>query len=412
MSEVAPAPSARSLVGDGPDAPAGTAQLSELEASLLRGLSLARLAVFAWMVVVVVVARSDIANRAVAWGGLAVIGAWSAWEFVRVRSSMSERTAGLITTVETVLAAALLVADPWVWQSAVGQRFASAWPLMPVLAAAIIWGRRGGLICALALGMVNGIALAGRTLLGEMAQLSDAGGQSLSIASTVALWVVAGVAAGAVVERLRRAERRVAQAEVREEMARELHDGVLQTLAVVQRRSSDGELSQLARDQELDLRSWLFGDADLAEADVSLGAALREAARRAERTHRLRVQVVGVGLDDEMSENSPSGTAGFGGAGTIGSHIVSALAGAAGEAMTNAAKHGDASAVTLFVEVGDDEVFVSVKDDGAGFDVDAAEPGIGMTQSITGRLAEVGGGAHWRSTAGGGTEVTFTVPVK
>ncbi|MCB1028866.1 MAG: hypothetical protein KDB24_14020, partial [Microthrixaceae bacterium] len=245
-----------------PALPTGTGAdgLSELEASLLRGLSLARLAVFAWMAVVVTVARDDVANRAVAWGGLAVIGAWSAWEFARVRSPMSERTAGMITSIESVLAAALLVADPWVWDSAVGQRFASAWPLMPVLGAAIIWGRRGGLVVSLALGAVNGVALAGRAVVGELARLTDAGGQSLSIASTVALWVVAGVAAGAIVERLRRAERRVAQAEVREEMARELHDGVLQTLAVVQRRSSDDELARLARDQELDLRSWLFGD--------------------------------------------------------------------------------------------------------------------------------------------------------
>ena len=76
-----------------------TERLPELEASLLRGLSLARLAVFAWMVVVVVVARNGIASPAVAWGGLAVIGAWSGWEFARVRSPLSERTAGMITAM-------------------------------------------------------------------------------------------------------------------------------------------------------------------------------------------------------------------------------------------------------------------------------------------------------------------------
>ena len=378
-----------------------TERLPELEASLLRGLSLARLAVFAWMVVVVVVARNGIASPAVAWGGLAVIGAWSGWEFARVRSPLSERTAGMITAMEAVLAAALLVADPWVWESSVGQRFASAWPLMPVLGAAIIWGRRGGLICALALGAVNAVALAGRAVVGELAQLSAAGGQSLSIASTVALWLVAGIAAGAVVERLRSAERRVAQAEAREEIARELHDGVLQTLAVVQRRSTDEELSQLARDQELDLRSWLFGDHAAHEADLTLGAALRQAAHRAERTHRLRVQVVGVGLDDLATPVSSD---------PVPPEIIAALAGAAGEAMTNAAKHGDATTVTMYVEVGDEEVFVSIKDDGAGFDVAAAIPGIGITQSITGRLSAVGGSAEWRSNPGHGAEVTLTVP--
>jgi|CXWK01.1.fsa_nt_gi signal transduction histidine kinase len=385
-----------------PATPLGSAQLPELEASLLRGLSLARLAVFAWMVVVVIVARNDVANPWVAWGGLGVIGVWSLWEFARVRAPMTQRFAGIVTVIETGLAAALLIADPWVWTSTVGQRYASAWPLMPVLAAAIIWERRGGLVAALTLGAVNAVALAGLAFVGELARLADAGGQSLSIASTVALWLVAGLAAGAVVERLGRAERRVAQAEVREEMARELHDGVLQTLAVVQRRSTDSELSRLARDQELDLRSWLFGDDDLAGPELALGPALRDVARRAERTHRLRVQVVGVGLDED---------AGGGTEAAVDPSIIAALAGAAGEAMTNAAKHGNAGAVTLYVELDDDAVFVSVKDDGAGFDVEGAEAGIGMSQSITGRIEAVGGRVGWRSTAPHGAEVSLTVPL-
>ena len=111
-------------------------------------MSLARLAVFAWMVVVVIVARNDVANPWVAWGGLGVIGVWSLWEFARVRAPMTQRFAGIVTVIETGLAAALLIADPWVWTSTVGQRYASAWPLMPVLAAAIIWERRGGLVAA------------------------------------------------------------------------------------------------------------------------------------------------------------------------------------------------------------------------------------------------------------------------
>ncbi|MEZ5381914.1 MAG: ATP-binding protein [Microthrixaceae bacterium] len=384
-------------------APQASRRLPELEASLLRGLSVARLAVLAWMVVVVVVARAEVANRWVAWGGLAVIAAWSTWEFLAVRKPLTERTARTLTTIEASLAAALLVADPWVWDTEVGQRFASAWPIMPVLGAAIIWGRRGGITAAIALGAVNGLALAGRTVVGELAQLSDAGGQSLAIASTAALWLVAGLAAGAVVERLRRAERAVAQAEVREELARELHDGVLQTLAVVQRRSADEELSRLARDQELDLRAWLFGDTQVAAPEPGLGPALREAARRAERTHGLRVQVVGVGLDDhDASPTQPE----------LGAALTSALAGAAGEAITNAAKHGRAQVVTVYAEVGDDEVFVSIKDDGRGFDVEAATPGIGMTQSITGRVESAGGRAAWRSGPSGGAEVTLRVPLR
>ena len=95
----------------------------------------------------------------------------------------------------------------------------------------------------------------------------------------------------------------------------------------------------------------------------------------------------------------------------LGMVSAAALAGAAGEAMTNAAKHGNAGAVTLYVELDDDAVFVSVKDDGAGFDVEGAEAGIGMSQSITGRIEAVGGRVGWRSTAPHGAEVSLTVPL-
>src|SRR5947208_1919513 len=78
-----------------------------------------------------------------------------------------------------------------------------------------------------------------------------------------------------------RAER--IRSEERAEMAAHLHDSVLQTLALVQRRANDpGEVSALARRQERELRAWLSGrTAQLGER--RLVAALEEAAGDVER---------------------------------------------------------------------------------------------------------------------------------
>ena len=89
--------------------------------------------------------------------------------------------------------------------------------------------------------------------------------------------------------------------------------------------------------------------------------------------------------------------------------VIEAIAGAVGEALTNASKHGDARRATVFVDV-DDTVFCSVKDDGAGFDPEQTPEGLGITASIRGRLTEVGGSVTVTSRQGQGAEVALTAP--
>ncbi|MGF1595598.1 MAG: hypothetical protein ACFCVK_01495 [Acidimicrobiales bacterium] len=66
--------------------------------------------------------------------------------------------------------------------------------------------------------------------------------------STTVLLAVTGWVVGYLVHRLEEADRSISDFRAREEVARTLHDGVLQTLAVIQRRSDDDELVALAKD--------------------------------------------------------------------------------------------------------------------------------------------------------------------
>jgi signal transduction histidine kinase len=88
--------------------------------------------------------------------------------------------------------------------------------------------------------------------------------------------------------------------------------------------------------------------------------------------------------------------------------VVDALAGAVSEALANAGKHGDATVVTVYAEPEGDAVFCSVKDDGHGFD--GAPEGIGLSRSVRGRIAEVGGRVEVDGNPGRGTEVRLWVP--
>ena len=81
----------------------------------------------------------------------------------------------------------------------------------------------------------------------------------------------------------------------RTEMAAHLHDSVLQTLALIQRRAEDPpRWSSLARRQERELRDWLLERERAGDVPATLRAAVRAARRRRSRTdHGVRVEVGG-----------------------------------------------------------------------------------------------------------------------
>jgi signal transduction histidine kinase/phage shock protein PspC (stress-responsive transcriptional regulator) len=179
----------------------------------------------------------------------------------------------------------------------------------------------------------------------------------------------------------------------RAEMAAHLHDSVLQTLAMVQRRADDPrEVAGLARRQERELRAWLNGGRLAGQQTAAtLAAALEATAVEVEETLGVPVDVVAVG---DIALDEP------------GEAVVAAVR----EALVNAAKFAGGGPVSVYAEVDDDRIEVFVRDRGPGFDLEQIPlDRRGVRESILGRMERHGGRARVHTAPGGGTEVELVV---
>jgi signal transduction histidine kinase len=355
---------------------------SPLVRSLHTGIAAYRWLAWAWMAAVLVVNRGALDRPFVAGALAAAALAFTAYATFLLRTDAGRLLAPAVVALELTLAVGLSVADPLVYDGPHSQSLGSAWPIAGILSAGVAFAGRGGALA----GVVVGLGRLGGQLL-EGGDWSD--DRVLSAVSTIVLYALAGGVAGFAAIKLREAERDIALARARAEVATTLHDGVLQTLAVVQRRSDDPELARLARDQERELRDFLAGSA---AAPTSLVGALRAAGSTFETRYGGRTHVVLGGDLPELSDEARD-----------------AVAGAVGEALANAGKHGEAANVTIYVDVVDGELFCSVKDDGSGFDSAATPEGTGIQRSIRERLERVGGRVEVDGRPGAGTEVRVWV---
>ncbi|SDT49015.1 Signal transduction histidine kinase [Pseudarthrobacter equi] len=175
----------------------------------------------------------------------------------------------------------------------------------------------------------------------------------------------------------------------RAEIAAHLHDSVLQTLALIQRRAgSEHDVVRLARAQERELRGWLFQDPGREAGQLS--DRIKAVAAEVEDLLGNAVEVVSVG-DAAMTEGHE------------------AMVQAGREAMLNASRHGG-GAVSVYLEASDGQAEIFIKDRGPGFELaDVPEDRLGVRESIIGRMKRHGGSAAILST-GEGTEVRLRLP--
>lgn len=322
------------------------------------------------------------------------------------RGGARDRSQRALAVLLLVVGGLLMLREMGLW---IGDRF--VWPVvLAALGLALAWpevgtdafrlgGRsREGLLGSRAalvrIGLGIGAVAAGATMFAVAnADLHDMADVAMAVALAVAgvllifgpWWVRLG--RDLVEERRRRI-----RSEERAEVAARVHDSVLQTLALIQRRAGDPvETARLARRQERELRGWLFGEPASANG-ATLRAATAEAAAEVEDLYGVAVEVVAVGdlPTDDRTE---------------------ALVAAAREAMVNAAKFAGVPAVDVYLEVDDGAASLFVRDRGSGFDPGEVAPDRkGIAESIRRRMERLGGRAHVRSAPGEGTEVELSLP--
>ena len=177
----------------------------------------------------------------------------------------------------------------------------------------------------------------------------------------------------------------------RADIAAHLHDSVLQTLALIQRNAeSPREVARLARGQERELRTLLYGSRVVSG---QLADQLHRVAGDVEDDYAVSVDVVMVG-DIAITED------------------LAAAVDAAREAMVNAAKHAGVRAVSLYAEVEAASAEIFVKDRGAGFDPSQiAADRQGVQGSIIDRVERHGGTVTITTAPGAGTDVHISMPL-
>jgi signal transduction histidine kinase len=372
----------------------------QVETTLFRALAVLRGIVLVYAVTLNLVRWDDFDHPVGA--GAVVVGmvAWSG--FVTWAYDDPRRRRTPLFVADLVVACAALLATPLVQSEAMLERHASTIPSFWVMAAVLAW--------AVARGWVGGVVAAAVVSVCDLSVRVEATGTTWG--NIFLLFLAAGVV-GYSTQRLREAteaqaaaERVAATMQERARLARVVHDGVLQVLALVQRRGlEDGgevaELGRLAGEQEVALRALVQGDTAVLTRGTS-GAADAGEVDLVERLGRLASRSVTV--------SGPGGTV------PLAAYVAEELTAVVRACLDNVARHvgEDAPAWVLVEDLGD-AVVVTVRDEGGGIpagrlDAAAREGRLGVRESVRGRIADLGGTAALVTGPGQGTEWELSVP--
>ncbi|MCX4980395.1 MacS family sensor histidine kinase [Streptomyces sp. NBC_00572] len=385
-----------------------------VEQPLWRALTGYRVGTMIYAVLLFVFGREGYERPWIAVSYLAVMSVWTLATLPRVANAASctKRFLGADLTVALVGILLTPLADAQA-QTVDGPTLPTIWTAGSVLAYALKGGWRWAGFASTAVAAAN---------------LVERGHPSRDTLHNVLLVWVASIAIGYVVEVARASERTLARAleieaatRERERLARDIHDSVLQVLAMVQRRGTamGGEAAEIARmagEQEVALRTLVAGGLtrpSLVSEDESEGAVVRV-----------------VDVDDEPDDDTPvdlrlllAPRAGAkvtlsepGAPVLLVPPAARELAAAVGAALDNVRVHaGEDAQAWILVEDWPDEVIVTVRDDGPGIPEGRlaeawGEGRMGVALSIRGRLRDLGGSAELISVPGQGTEVELKVP--
>jgi signal transduction histidine kinase len=382
------------------------------------GILVYRWVALGWMTTLAVLS-GNLQLPGLAWASIVAAVAWTAW---LTFSRSWDREA--VRWFDLGLSSGLLLVSGVVMMPGDVARhvpfFATGFPAASAMTFGASSGPRGGVVGGLFAGFVLSAALAlSRPINGvPFGELEL--GQVVGLGNGAFYYLAAGGVAGLISRALVRSadelgrandeamgqRERAARMAEREALGRQIHDSVLQVLALVNKRGRElgaaeavpgsdvRELAEMAGQQETALRALIQREPDdPPPGTVSLRTVLQAA------TYGVTGIPVTVTTVDPLW--LPAGH-------------VEELSAAIREALENAVQHSQATQTSVFAEGTGDEVVVSVRDDGIGFEYDEGrlrDAGKwGMLRSMKGRIEELGGTMHVVSAPGQGTEVEFRVP--
>jgi signal transduction histidine kinase len=361
---------------------------TDIVTPLWRGVVVLRIITAIFAIAAIIVHHGGFARPGLGWAALAAIAAWTVLTCLAYSYDVTRRIHVIVVDLLVVLmlmgsSALVLSPEQLTEVSLHAPLLPTVWACGPVVAAAVHAGR--------VVGAAFGVAVSAIEIWLRGVFTTDLACDAILLIGTGFVLGMAATAARRATEQLRRAARAEAATAERERLARSVHDGVVQVLARVRARGGqlDGEggvLARLAGEQEIALRSLFMASPPALTGERDLVGAIQQLA-----SSRVEISVPATAVLLPASD-------------------VEELVAVAREALANTARHGGPEARSwILIEDLGEEIVLTVRDNGLGVEhgqlIDAENSGrMGVSRSIRGRVADLGGTLTLDTGPGQGTE--------